>query len=201
MGVLKTKTPKTPKTLKLKPRPRVLGIFVFKTLHKKYYTNLLKWNTSCHQLDHVSGFDDNVRIPSFSRSAYSHTPLNNIKLTFQSLKKSKMVAIKRATVSVTLNANVKCPTNHLQVTACANIRVLLAFFPPAAKSLSGTFLYTSETKLRMNSQTAFHVGYLQRKTIQLSTDPSHPDPKLTKQNNNNFFLDLFRLGQSLHFRW
>ena len=50
------------------------------------YANLLKWNTSCHKLDHVSGFYDYVWIPRLPCCADCHASLNNIKLTLQSLQ-------------------------------------------------------------------------------------------------------------------
>ena len=48
-------------------------------------TNLFKWYTSCHQLDHISGLDDYKWIPGFLSGAHSHASLNNIKLAFQFL--------------------------------------------------------------------------------------------------------------------
>ena len=48
--------------------------------------NLLKRNTSCHKLDHVSGFDYDVWIPSLPCCANCHASLNNIQLTLYSLK-------------------------------------------------------------------------------------------------------------------
>ena len=48
-------------------------------------TNLFKWYTSCHQLDHISSLDDYKWIPGFLSSAHSHASLDNIKLAFQFL--------------------------------------------------------------------------------------------------------------------